>query len=205
MRSSTRPPTPPPPSRARRGLLVGGLALLSVGVAVVAWVLAVAAGLVGGDDPAMDTPRTLNLESAPSTSGGARPTVAYRLQPADGPPRTVRLEVAADPAARTRGLMGRRQVPEGTGMVFLYPADVSESFWMKNTLVPLSIAFVAADGRVVSVAEVTPCEADPCPTYAPPGPYRYAVELAAGSFGAAGIGPGAKVVPVDPSTLPEPS
>jgi uncharacterized protein len=205
MRSSTRPPTPPPPSRARRGLLVGGLALLSVGVAVVAWVLAVAAGLVGGDDPAMDTPRTLNLEGAPSTSGGARPTVAYRLQPADGPPRTVRLEVAADPAARTRGLMGRRQVPEGTGMVFLYPADVSESFWMKNTLVPLSIAFVAADGRVVSVAEMTPCEADPCPTYAPAGPYRYAVELAAGSFGAAGIGPGAKVVPVDPSTLPEPS
>jgi uncharacterized membrane protein (UPF0127 family) len=206
MRSSTRPPTPPPPSRARRGLLVGGLALLSVGVAVVAWVLAVAAGLVGGDDPAMDdTPRTLNLEGAPSTSGGARPTVAYRLQPADGPPRTVRLEVAADPAARTRGLMGRRQVPEGTGMVFLYPADVSESFWMKNTLVPLSIAFVAADGRVVSVAEMTPCEADPCPTYAPAGPYRYAVELAAGSFGAAGIGPGANVVPVDPSTLPEPS
>jgi uncharacterized protein len=206
MRSSTRPPTPPPPSRARRGLLVGGLALLSVGVAVVAWVLAVAAGLVGGDDPAMDgTPRTLNLEGVPSTSGGARPTVAYRLQPADGPPRTVRLEVAADPAARTRGLMGRRQVPEGTGMVFLYPADVSESFWMKDTLVPLSIAFVAADGRVVSVAEMTPCEADPCPTYAPAGPYRYAVELAAGSFGAAGIGPGAKVVPVDPSTLPEPS
>ncbi|HEY4789997.1 MAG TPA: DUF192 domain-containing protein [Actinomycetes bacterium] len=205
MRSSTRPPMPPP-SRARRGLLVGGLVLIVVGVAVLAWVLAVAAGLVGGDDPAMDdTPRTLDLEGAPSTSGGARPTVAYRLEPADGPARTVRLEVAADPAARNRGLMGRRQVPEGTGMVFLYPADVSESFWMKNTLVPLSIAFVAADGRVVSVAEMTPCQADPCPTYAPAGPYRYAVELAAGSFGDAGVGPGAKVVPADPSALPEPS
>ena len=78
----------------------------------------------------------------------------------------MRLEVAADPAARARGLMGRRQVPEGTGMVFLYPADVAEAFWMKNTLVPLSIAFVAADGRVVSVAEMTPCKADPCPSYA---------------------------------------
>jgi uncharacterized membrane protein (UPF0127 family) len=206
MRSSTRPPMPPP-SRARRGLLVAGLVLVVVGVAVLAWVLAVAAGLVGGDDPAMDdTPRTLNnLEGAPSTSGGARPTVAYRLEPAGGPARTVRLEVAADPSARNTGLMGRRQVPEGTGMVFLYPADVSESFWMKNTLVPLSIAFVAADGRVVSVAEMTPCRADPCPTYAPAGPYRYAVELAAGSFGDAGVGPGAKVVPADPSTLPEPS
>jgi uncharacterized membrane protein (UPF0127 family) len=206
MRDPTRPPMPSP-SRARRGLLVGGLVLVVAGAAVVAWVLAVAAGLVGTDDPPMDdTPRTLDLEGAPSTSGGARPpTVAYRLEPADGPAVTVRLEVAADPAARARGLMNRRRVPEGTGMVFLYPADVSESFWMKNTLVPLSIAFVAADGRVVSVAEMTPCQADPCPSYAPAGPYRYAVELAAGSFGAAGIGPGAKVVPVDPAALPEPA
>jgi uncharacterized protein len=205
MRDPTRPPTPPP-SRARRGLLAGGLALVVVGVGVLAWVLAVAAGLVGGDAPVMDDiPRTLDLEGAPSSSGGARPTVAYRLEPADGPPRTVRLEVAADPAARARGLMGRRQVPEGTGMVFLYPADVREAFWMKNTLVPLSIAFVAADGRVVSVAEMTPCQADPCPTYPPAGPYRYAVELAAGAFGVAGVGPEAKVVPVDPSGLPDPS
>jgi uncharacterized membrane protein (UPF0127 family) len=205
MRDPTRPPTPPP-RRARRGLLVGGLALVVVGVGVVAWVLAVAAGLVGGDDPVMDdTPRIPDLEGAPSSSGGARPTVAYRLEPADGAARTVRLEVAADPAARARGLMGRRQVPEGTGMVFLYPADVREAFWMKDTLVPLSIAFVAADGRVVSVAEMPPCRADPCPTYPPAGPYRYAVELAAGAFGSARVGPGAKVVPVDPSRLPDPS
>ena len=79
-------------------------------------------------------------------------------------------------------------------MVF-YPSDVAEAYWMKNTLVPLSIAFVAADGRVVSVAEMTPCKADPCPSYPPAGPYRYAVELAAGSFGEAGIGP-AKVGPL---------
>jgi len=204
MRSSTRPPMPPP-SRARRGLLVAGLVLVVVGVAVLAWVLAVAAGLVGGDDPAMDdTPRPLNLEGAPSTSGGARPTVAYRLEPAGGRPVTVRLEVAADPAARARGLMGRTQLPEGTGMVFLYPRDVAEAYWMKNTLVPLSIAFVAADGRVVSVAEMTPCTADPCPSYPPAGQYRYAVELPAGAFEAAGVGEGDKVVPTDPASLPQP-
>jgi len=206
MPHQTRPPTAPP-SRARRGLLAGGLVLVGAGVAVLAWVLAAAAGLVGGDDPAMDdTPRTLNLEGAPPTAGGARPrTVAYRLEPAAGPATTVRLEVAADPAARARGLMRRTRVPEGTGMVFLYPADVTEAFWMKNTLVPLSIAFVAADGRVVGVAEMTPCRTDPCPTYAPAGPYRYAVELAAGSFPAAGVGPGSKVVPEDPAALPEPA
>jgi uncharacterized protein len=184
----------PVATRARGLLFVGGLLLLVAGVALVAWILASAAGLVGGgDDPTM------------VAEGPGPRTVAYRLEPAGREPVTVRLEVAADPAARARGLMGRREVPEGTGMVFLYPTDVAESYWMKNTLVPLSIAFVAADGRVVSVAEMTPCEADPCPSYAPAGPYRYAVELAAGSFAEAGVGPGAKVVPVDPAGLPDPA
>jgi uncharacterized membrane protein (UPF0127 family) len=195
-----REPTPTP-TRARVALLAGGLALLVAGVALVAWILASSAGLVGGnDDPTMAAPATSS--AAPTDTPR---TVDYRLEPGDGDPVTVRLEVAADPATRARGLMEREQVPEGTGMVFLYPADVAEAFWMKNTLVPLSIAFVAADGRVVSVAEMTPCKADPCPSYAPAGPYRYAVELAAGSFGAAGVGPGDKVVPVDPAVLPEPA
>jgi uncharacterized membrane protein (UPF0127 family) len=135
---------------------------------------------------------------------GRSATVAYRLEPAGGRPATVRLEVAADPAARARGLMDRTEVPEGTGMVFLYPRDVAEAYWMKDTLVPLSIAFVAADGRVVSVAEMAPCTADPCPSYPPAGRYRYAVELPAGAFEAAGVGEGDKVVPVDPAALPEP-
>jgi uncharacterized membrane protein (UPF0127 family) len=196
------------PTRARVGLLAGGLVLLVAGVALLAWVLASSAGLVGRDGPpAMtDPPATAApATAAPATSAGAATrTVAYRLEPAEGAPVTVRLEVAADPAARARGLMGRRRVPEGTGMVFLYPEDVAEAYWMKNTLVPLSIAFVAADGRVVSVAEMTPCAADPCPSYPPAGPYRYAVELAAGSFAAAGVGPGASVVPEDPAALPDP-
>jgi uncharacterized membrane protein (UPF0127 family) len=158
------PPTPTPaPARARPALLAGGLALVVAGVAVLAWALASAAGLVGGsDNPAMDdTPRTLELQGGtPATTGGAgAPTVAYRLEPAGGRPVTVRLEVAADPASRARGLMGRRKLPQGTGMVFLYPADVTEAYWMKDTLVALSIAFVAADGRVVSVAERTPAPA----------------------------------------------
>jgi uncharacterized protein len=200
-------PAPTPPRRpGRAGLLAGGLVLVVAGVAAVAWAMASAAGLVGGDaaPPMADAPATGPGGTA-TTGPGAEPrTAAFRLEPTRGRPTTVRLEVAADPATRARGLMGRRQVPEGTGMVFLYPADVAESYWMKNTLVPLSIAYVAADGRVVSVAEMTPCKADPCPSYAPAGPYRYAVELAAGAFRSAGVGPGASVVPVDPTALPEP-
>jgi uncharacterized protein len=191
-----RAPTPP---RARGALLAGGLLLLVAGVALVAWILASAAGLVGGDDRTMAPAATT---AAPSAE--AARTVDYRLEPAQGDPVTVRLEVAADPATRARGLMEREEVPPGTGMVFLYPEDVAEAFWMKNTLVPLSIAFVAADGRVVSVHEMTPCKADPCPSYAPAGPYRYAVELTTGSFPDAGVGPGSRVVPVDPAALPKP-
>lgn len=191
----------PTPNRPRGALLAGGLALLVAGVALIAWVLASSAGLVGtNDDPTMADPTVTTA----ATPGEAPGTVQYRLEPADGDPVTVRLEVAADPATRARGLMEREEVPPGTGMVFLYPRDVAEAYWMKNTLVPLSIAFVAADGRVVSVHEMTPCKADPCPSYAPAGPYRYAVELAAGSFAAAGVGPGSRVVPVDPAALPEP-
>ena len=206
MRDPARPQPPPTrpqpaPGRARAGLLAGGLLLVVAGVAVLAWALASSAGLVGRDDPAMaDPPAT----TAPAAAG-AGATVTYRLEPAGGAARTVSLEVAADPAARARGLMERTEVPQGTGMVFLYPGDVAEAYWMKDTLVPLSIAFVAADGRVVSVAEMTPCKADPCPSYAPAGPYRYAVELAAGAFAAAGVGPGARVVPEDPAALPEPA
>ena len=191
----------PTPTKARRALLAGGLLLLGAGVALVVWVLASAAGLVGGDDPTVAAP---TATTAATPSGEPAHTAEYRLEPAQGDPVTVRLAVAADPATRARGLMEREQVPPGTGMVFLYPEDVAEAFWMKNTLVPLSIAFVAADGRVVSVHEMTPCKADPCPSYAPAGPYRYAVELAAGSFPDAGIGPGSKVVPVNPAALPKP-
>jgi uncharacterized protein len=188
---------PAPPARrqgsgARRLALIAGLGLLAVGLALLAIGLA--------SSRSTDTPEPA---SPPGAGGAAARTVTYRLEPARGAAVPVRLEVAADAATRAVGLMGRERVPPGSGMVFLYPADTTASFWMKNTLVPLSIAFVAADGRVVSTTEMTPCRADPCPTYAPGGAYRYAVELPAGAFPAAGVGAGDRVVPENPAELPE--
>jgi hypothetical protein len=128
-------------------------------------------------------------------------TLDYQLR-GTGQPQTVHLEVAPDPPSRTRGLSGRTSVPQGTGMVFLYPQDSTGGFWMKDTRVPLSIAFVATSGKVVSVSEMAPCRADPCQVYYPGAPYRYAVELPAGGFAAAGVGPGGMVLPLQASLLP---
>jgi uncharacterized protein len=180
-------------------LLAGALALILAGGLVAAG--AVVLGSAGRHSgPVPGAPQAAAPPTVPPT--GDQPAVSYRLEPAGRQPVRVRLEVAADPASRARGLMGRERVPAGTGMVFLFPADVQAAFWMKDTLVPLSIAYVAADGRVVGVREMPPCRADPCPSYAPGGAYRYAVELPAGAFRAAGVDRGDRVVPEDPASLP---
>jgi uncharacterized membrane protein (UPF0127 family) len=114
---------------------------------------------------------------------------------------TVRAEVAATPAARARGLMGRAALAPGTGMLFLFPAPVRAGFWMKGTLVPLDIAFIR-EGRVAEVRSMTPCRADPCPLTVPDAAFDAALEVPAGTFAEAGVGPGAVLEVVGP--LPSP-
>ena len=104
----------------------------------------------------------------------------------------IRAEVARTPDQRARGLMQRTELPEGTGMIFLFPGRVSVGFWMKGTLIPLSIAYVDGD-RVVSTHEMTPCTADPCPDYPPTGPYTAAVEAPGGFFPRHGVRPGTRM------------
>ncbi len=98
------------------------------------------------------------------------------------------VEVADDSDERRVGLMGRPDVPEGTGMLFLYPEPVERSFWMGNVEVPLSIAWVRG-GRVVGTAEMTPCPAadSSCPRYSAGVPIDAAVETAGGTFTTAGV------------------
>jgi uncharacterized membrane protein (UPF0127 family) len=179
---------PEPMTRPKRGLpfLFG---MMAVGILATTTVFLL---------PAIKKPAPSPTAQA---SGTGALTIDYQLR-GTGQPVTVRLEVAADPPSRTRGLSGRRSVAPNTGMVFLYPVDTTGGFWMKDTLVPLSIAFVASNGQVVSTNEMVPCQADPCPVYQPPRPYRYAVELPAGALAAAGIGPGALVLPLRADLLP---
>jgi uncharacterized membrane protein (UPF0127 family) len=69
----------------------------------------------------------------------------------------VALEVADTPATRSRGLMYRNALPDGSGMLFVFDDDADHEFWMKNTLIPLDMLFIAADGRIVGIrADATP-------------------------------------------------
>ena len=101
------------------------------------------------------------------TAGGARAEVA--------------LEVAATPEAQARGLMYRRTLADGRGMLFVFPAEAPHEFWMKNTFIPLDMLWIDSDHRIVHIAhDVPPCKADPCPNYPPNAKAASVLELAAG-------------------------
>src|SRR5262245_23981462 len=95
---------------------------------------------------------------------------------------TLQVAIADTDAERQHGLMGVTKLPENHGMAFLEDAPTDGSFWMKDTLIPLSIAFVGADGTIVTFQDMTPCTQDPCPTYAATEPFVTAIEANAGWF-----------------------
>jgi uncharacterized protein len=94
----------------------------------------------------------------------------------------VDVEVADSAEERRIGLMNRESLPEDAGMIFLFPEDSSGGFWMKDTLIPLSIAFADADGRILRILDMEPCRADPCEIYDPGVTYRSALEVNQGAF-----------------------
>lgn len=94
----------------------------------------------------------------------------------------LQVEIARTRAERQQGLMGRGSLAAKAGMVFVYRSDVTGGFWMKNTLIPLDIAFYNARGRILRIITMTPCRRDPCRIYSPGVAYRAALEVNAGSF-----------------------
>jgi uncharacterized protein len=128
-----------------------------------------------------------------SSSGAAHQRLLPRgiLQvTTDSGTATLRVELAADGRARTIGLMNRPHLASDAGMVFLFRRPVSSSFWMKNTLIPLSIAFWDQSGRILKILEMTPCRADPCRFYSPEVTFVGAVEANRGWFADHGVRPG---------------
>jgi len=102
-------------------------------------------------------------------------------------PVVLKVEIASTPEAWQRGLMFRESLPEDQGMLFLFPQATGSPFWMKNTRIPLSIAFADQNGKILRMLDMEPCKADPCPSYYPGVAYRQALEVNRGWFQRHGV------------------
>lgn len=92
----------------------------------------------------------------------------------------VNIEVASAPADWAKGLMYRSSLDQNAGMLFIFPYESKQAFWMKNTLIPLDIIFISKDKKVVDVKEnFQPCPTSKiiCPAYGPENPAMYVLEV----------------------------
>jgi uncharacterized membrane protein (UPF0127 family) len=104
----------------------------------------------------------------------------------DGEPTCLLLAQTTE--QRARGLMEVTDLEGYPGMLFAYPADTSGAFWMRNTPMPLTIAYLDVEGRIVSTADMEPCEDSPdCPSYPAEGPFRNTVEVPQGRLADLGL------------------
>ena len=99
-------------------------------------------------------------------------------------------QVARTPDQRMTGLMHRKEMPQHEGMLFVFEQPTVQCFWMKNTLLPLAVAFVADDGEVVNIDEMKPQTLD---SHCSAKPVRYVLEMNQGWFTKKGIKPGTKL------------
>jgi len=169
------------------------------------WIIAVvlAAGLLaflakGADGPANPYLKSVatSVPAVVSTTVPVRTSVlgfgevGFRV--ASGPELCALLAQTA--AQHARGLMTRTDLAGHVGMLFVFSGNSTETFFMRNTPMPLSIAWFDASGHFVSATDMAPCpdRAD-CPTYAAAKPYRYALEVPKGGLAGLGIGPSSTI------------
>ena len=109
----------------------------------------------------------------------AGPTVVIET---DDGEKEIAVEIADTNDERAVGLMGRTSLPADAGMLFVYPGPTEGAYWMKDTLIPLSIAFYDVDGTILRILDMEPCGRDPCPVYDPEVRYAGALEVNQGAF-----------------------
>ncbi len=98
--------------------------------------------------------------------------------------RVLTLAIADSPTLRATGLMGVTDIGDLDGMLFVWDADAAGGFWMKDTLIPLDVAFFDENGVFVGLVSMQPCTTDDCPIYTPGDgiDYRYAIEANPGDL-----------------------
>jgi uncharacterized membrane protein (UPF0127 family) len=126
------------------------------------------------------------IEEARANAQPELPAVTLVIRTSAGEAVEVRAEVADERAERQTGLMGRTELAPDAGMLFVFGRERDLSFWMRNTLIPLSIAYVSADGRIVDIQDMESLDDEP-PSYASAEPARYALEVNQGFFAGRGV------------------
>jgi len=164
------------------------------------------------EDPHRPPPAAASAPASATTAVAPATTPAQVSEPgavaADAPlePDTTRmrigsktftLEIAERPSEQERGLMHRRSMPADRGMIFVFEDAEERAFWMKNTLIPLDILYLAADGRVISIKHMAPLDVRGVPS---DGPAMYAIELNLSAAEQAGVKPGDRLT-IPPEVL----
>ena len=112
----------------------------------------------------------------------------------------IEAEVAANDQSRQVGLMNRTAMPPQRGMLFVFPQERTHCMWMRNTLMPLSVAFIDADGVIINIENMQPQTED---NHCARVPARYALEMNLGWFAQRGIKPGMKLQGIDRAPRPQ--
>lgn len=135
----------------------------------------------------------LSLAACSAGADGAKRLLSedLRIEKRDGSSVAVKAEIAATGPDRERGLMYRKDVPDGEGMLFVFESDQRLAFWMKNTLVPLSIAYASSDGTIRDILDMTPLSLSSVESSRS---VRYALEVPQGWFGRVGVAAGDRIV-----------
>ena len=137
--------------------------------------IALAAALLGA------TSLPASAQDAPQRLATTRLTAGFHL---------ITAEVARTPDQRAIGLMNRPAMPTNDGMLFVFDQPGQQCFWMKNTLLPLSIAFLADDGSIVNIEDMKPQSLD---SHCSAKPVRFALEMNQGWFAKRALKPGTKI------------
>ena len=149
-------------------------------------------GACGGSDnpskkPADGKPGRPSPIPTPTVPGSPEFGIGTALLDGKDGPVLISIEVAENDEQRGFGLMFREEIPDDYGMAFLYFDPQTCCFYMKNTLVPLSVAFFDEEGHIKKILDMEPCEKDPCPTYDPGVSYWGALEVNKGAFDEWGV------------------
>lgn len=123
----------------------------------------------------------------PDYAPGMLPRPSALVKNQNGDTILIRLEIASTEQQRETGLMFRRQLDPNTGMIFVWSQPILESFWMENTYIPLSVAFLSASGKIQETQDMAPLTTT---LHTPEAAYLYAVEVNQGYFADNDINPG---------------